>query len=286
MAKRYGGCKPLAPVGLHGEAVIDLTTSDALEAGFGDVVLVLGPGTGAAISYHIRRCWPTKVAVTTVEQNVPLGTAHAVLCARSVVGRRSFAVVNADDVYGSEALRQLAGQLATGDDHALVAFRLGDTVVADDPVTRGTIVADDDQVLRSIVERRGVTARPGGTFGADDGIQPATLDANTLVSMNLWGFRRSIWAVMEKAVRAVHPQVDPDGTLTADTDTGAEVLLPDVIGSMVRRTSTRQGLVRVLVGSGPCIGITHADDLPVARVKLAELVGTGRRSEWLWESVY
>ena len=30
MAKRYGGCKPLAPVGLHGEAVIDLIAGDAV----------------------------------------------------------------------------------------------------------------------------------------------------------------------------------------------------------------------------------------------------------------
>ena len=48
-AKRYGGCKPLAPVGPHGDAVVDLVASDALAAGFGRVVLVLGPGTGPAI---------------------------------------------------------------------------------------------------------------------------------------------------------------------------------------------------------------------------------------------
>ena len=47
MAKRYGGCKPLAPVGLHGEAVIDLIAGDAVAAGFGDVVLVLGPADRA-----------------------------------------------------------------------------------------------------------------------------------------------------------------------------------------------------------------------------------------------
>ena len=33
MAKRYGGCKPLAPLGVHGEAIIDLTASDALRSG-------------------------------------------------------------------------------------------------------------------------------------------------------------------------------------------------------------------------------------------------------------
>ena len=31
-ARRYGGCKPLAPVGPRGEAVIDLVASDALAA--------------------------------------------------------------------------------------------------------------------------------------------------------------------------------------------------------------------------------------------------------------
>jgi CTP:molybdopterin cytidylyltransferase MocA len=52
-ARRYGGCKPLAPVGPRGEAVIDLVASDALAAGFGSIVLVLGPATGPAIRYHV-----------------------------------------------------------------------------------------------------------------------------------------------------------------------------------------------------------------------------------------
>ncbi len=60
MAKRYGGCKPLAPVGLHGEAVIDLTASDAEAAGFGDVVIIVGPQTGPAIAYHVRQCFPPR----------------------------------------------------------------------------------------------------------------------------------------------------------------------------------------------------------------------------------
>src|SRR5579872_7179898 len=105
MATRYGGgCKPLAPVGQHGEAVIDLNASDALSAGFGGVVVVLGPHSGPAIAYHIERCWPRAVDVALAEQTVPLGTAHATLCARLDVGQRRFALVNADDVYGVEAL--------------------------------------------------------------------------------------------------------------------------------------------------------------------------------------
>ena len=89
MARRYGGCKPLAPVGLHGEAVIDLNAGDAVRAGFGDIVLVLGPATGPAITLpRAADLAPVGAGVSLTEQRVPLGTAHAVLCARKHGRRR------------------------------------------------------------------------------------------------------------------------------------------------------------------------------------------------------
>ncbi len=78
LAKRYGGCKPLAPIGPRGEAVIDLLVSDALASGFGRIVLVVHPETGPAIRYHVERCWPARVEVGYAEQRLPLGTVHAV----------------------------------------------------------------------------------------------------------------------------------------------------------------------------------------------------------------
>src|ERR1700728_2366657 len=78
-ARRYGGCKPLAPVGPDGEAVIDLLASDALTAGFGTIVLVIGPSTGPAIRYHVERTWPSQVDVRFELQDRGLGTVDAVL---------------------------------------------------------------------------------------------------------------------------------------------------------------------------------------------------------------
>jgi MobA-like NTP transferase domain len=287
MAKRYGGCKPLAPVGPHGEAVIDLTTSDALAAGFGDVVLVLGPATGPAIDYHVRQCWPARVHVTTVEQTVPLGTTHAVLCARPVVGPRPFAVVNADDVYGPDPLAKLAACLEPGGrDHALVAFRLADTVVSDEPVTRGTVTVTDNGTLQSVTERRRVRRLPDGTFAVDDGLEPTVLEESTPVSMNLWGFRPSIWPVFEQAIHAVHPAVADNGTVVPGTiDSDTEVLLPEVVADMVRKPQGAGGSVVVVAGEGRCVGVTHPEDLPAAQVEIAELVGHGLRPESTWESV-
>lgn len=284
MAKRYGGCKPLAPLGLHGEAVIDLIAGDAVSAGFGDIVLVLGPQTGAAIRYHVRQCFPSRLEVAFTEQPVPLGTAHAVLCARKHVGDGSFAVANADDVYGTPAMAMLAGGLADGVEHAIVAYRLGDTIVADAPVTRGTCAVGPDGRLQGLVERRGVARRPDGAFDVADGLDPSVLPADTPVSMNLWGFQPSIWPVLEAAVLRAHPSVSPDGTVAdpAGLADHAEVLLPEVVGDMIAG-GTSGASVRVLDGPGRCIGVTHADDLPVVRNELALMVAQGLRPEGPWD---
>jgi CTP:molybdopterin cytidylyltransferase MocA len=288
MAKRYGGCKPLAPVGLHGEAVIDLIAGDAVSAGFGHIVFVLGPQTGPAITYHVRRCFPSRIDVAFAEQPVPLGTAHAVLCARKHVGDGPFAVVNADDVYGTPAMRQLARSLAEHQEHAIVSYRLRDTVVADAPVTRGTCDVGPDGNLVRLVERRGVARLPDGTFSVGDGLDPGVLSGDTPVSMNLWGFQPSIWPVVEAAVLATHPSVSPDGTVSDASDLAdrAEVLLPEVVGDMIagRTTSGETGDVRVINGEGRCIGVTHADDLPVVRNELALLVAQGLRPEGPWDA--
>jgi hypothetical protein len=285
VARRYGGCKPLAPVGLHGEAVIDLNAGDAIAAGFGEIVLVLGPATGPAIAYHVRRCWPSSVPVSLAHQAIALGTAHALLGAGHIIGDRPFAVINADDIYGVPALETLARHLTSSPDHALVSYRLGDTVVSADPVTRGTCHVDDDGWLQALSERRQVTRHEDGRLTADDGLEPKELSADTPVSMNLWGFTAAVWAFLHQAVSAAHPELAPDGTVRGGPPaSAAEVLLPDVVGTMVARAGHDEvgRRVRVIEGSGRCIGVTHADDLPVVRMELAEMVGQGLRAEGPW----
>ena len=290
MARRYGGCKPLAPVGPMGQAVIDLTAGDALGNGFGDVVLVVGPSTGPAIEYHVRRCWPDQVQVSFAQQTVPLGTAHAVLCARShVPDDHSFAVVNADDLYGPRSFETLAAHLSTNTDHALVAFHLEDTIATGGAVTRGTVeVGPDGHHLSGIAERRFVSRHVDGSFASEDGIEPRNLDPATPVSVNLWGFHPSMWQALEHAVCSVHPHIGSDGTVKISDDTDIaheEVLLPEVVAAMVAPGATGSGdstKVAVLQGSGRCLGVTHAEDLPIVRAQVEALVGRGERPESPW----
>jgi MobA-like NTP transferase domain len=283
MAKRYGGCKPLAPLGVHGEAIIDLTASDALAGGFGRVVLVVGPTTSAALTYHVQRSWPSSVGTVTAYQPAPLGTAHAVLCARSAVGDGPFGVVNADDVYGVPALRQLAGSLTSGL-NALVAFRLSQTVLTDDPVTRGVCLTDSSGNLTGLDERRKVTRRPDGSFTVDDGRDPENLLPDVLVSMNLWGFQPQVWELLQSSVLRAHPELAPDGTLldpARPLSDEEETLLPDVVSQAVEEGVLQMSLE---AAQGRSVGVTHAGDLNVARAEIARMVGRGERAEWLWKA--
>ncbi|MHB1710254.1 MAG: NTP transferase domain-containing protein [Acidimicrobiales bacterium] len=285
LARRYGGCKPLAPVGLNGEAVIDLVASDATASGFGQVVLVVHPETGPAIRYHVERCWPHSIPVSYVEQRVPLGTTHALLAARAAVeDRHPFAVANADDVYGEQAMHLLAAELgAASDEHALVGYHLSSTIFTDSPVTRGVCEVDRAGRLIAVNERRHVSRLAGGVnFASSDGLDPDLLAADVLVSVNLWGFRPSIWAILEKAMAGSGLE---ENTLirTGGPEVPAprpELLLPEVVGSMV--ASGDGDPVRVLTTDSACVGVTHPGDLTAVQAELARQVARGTRPDRLW----
>ncbi|MGO8872103.1 MAG: NTP transferase domain-containing protein [Acidimicrobiales bacterium] len=288
MARRYGGCKPLAPIGPEGDAVIDLLASDAVAAGFGQIVLVLHPETGPAIRYHVERCWPDWVDVRYAEQRLPLGTVHAVLAAQSVLDAdRPFGVCNADDVYGEEAMRLLSRQLVSDDDeHVLVGYELRSTVTTDDPVTRGVCEVDGEGYLVSLTERRQVTRHDGGaTFSSEDGLEPKTLAGDLPASVNLWGFRPGIWKVFETAMEG--SGLDEEALLArvvaGDNVPKAEVLLPEVVATMA---ADKVGLpVRVVGTEARLLGVTHAADLPVVSAELARQVAWGTRPATLWGEV-
>jgi hypothetical protein len=266
-ARRYGGVKPLAPVGPRGEAVIDLVASDALAAGFGTIVLVVSPYSGPAIRYHVTQTWPSHVDVVFALQEAPLGTVHAVLSASDNVGDAPFGVGNADDIYGQAACAQLAAHLAGADPtNALVGFRLAEAVVGQAPVTRGICQVGPDGELLQIDERRQVSAHPDGTFVSADGREPAELSPDARVSMNLWGFNPAFHRTLAAAMAAA-----------TEASEEAEVLLPEVVADSL--TSSR---FSVLPAAGRCIGVTHPDDLALVQGELARQVGQGARPATLW----
>src|SRR5271155_735440 len=273
-ARRFGGCKPLAPVGPHGEAIIDLLASDALSAGFGTIVVVLSPTTGPDITSHIETEWPGQVDVRFAIQESPRGTVDAVLAGwEELASESSFGVANADDLYGIEALRALANHAAkAGPDCALVGFRLSAATIGSSPVTRGVCQVDADGYLSRIDERRHVVPTEDGTFEAHDGREPARIGGDATVSMNLWGLTHQMRPILEMAMKD-----------SLSSDTALEVLLPEVVSGLLQARPRVQRFA-VLSTEARCVGVTHPDDLALVQADVAEQVKRGERNADLWPS--
>jgi dTDP-glucose pyrophosphorylase len=266
LGRRFGGLKQLAPVGPGGEAIVDYAVRDALAAGFGPIVLVVRSEIEPAVRAHVRRHWPAEVepvfagqdrdpsaqAAIAAGRTKPLGTAQAVL-AGVVQGRVDgpFGVVNADDLYGAEAYRLLAGHLENGAaaGSALVTFSLASTLLGDGPVNRALC---EVRAGRLAAVHEGVVG-PGLRWTARSTGQARTLTGHEPVSMNCWGLAAAAVPVLADAVARFAAS---DGVAAGD-----EVLLPDVIAELIGAGHP----VAALASSGPCIGVTHPGDLDAVR---------------------
>ena len=244
LGKRYGGgVKQLAPVGPAGETLLEYTAYDAARAGFTRAVLVVRPGT------EPPRLRGLDVAVAL--QSEPLGTAHAVLAAEEAV-KSPFAVANADDFYGREAIATMARFLGEGGDAwAVAGYRLADTLSPEGGVSRAVCRTDADGWLTDIEERRNVTS------GCDE-----------LVSMNLWAFTPRVFGILRAGFDAHVKQ-----------PSAGEYILPDAVAAVV---AAGQGRVRVLPARSQWIGITHAADRPRVAERVARLVEAGVYPSPLW----
>jgi hypothetical protein len=293
LGSRYGGggggLKQMETVGPGGATLMEYSLYDARRAGFGDVVFVIraemseGFNGFAAARFGSRVPWRTVMQrLEDVPPGVPVppervkpwGTAQAVLAAADVV-HGPFAVLNADDFYGAEAFAALAGflrqpasdQMAS---HAVIGYRLRDTVPEGGAVNRGACRADAAGWLETIEEVTGIVRSAEGRYAGTGETGNVTLSGDALVSMNLWGFTPAIFETLRRGWREF---------FRSEPGTG-EYLLPTVVREAVRRRECR---VKVLEAGSRWFGITHAADRPVVSAALQRLVAEGRYPEHLWE---
>ena len=121
MGSRYGGLKQIDPIGPNGQILLDYSIYDAHRAGFDRVVFIIRPELHEAfedaIGKKARRFMQVDYAYQTLDnlpdgltapegREKPLGTAHAVWCAKELTAGCPIAVINADDFYGADAFRK------------------------------------------------------------------------------------------------------------------------------------------------------------------------------------
>jgi UTP-glucose-1-phosphate uridylyltransferase len=143
MGSRFGGLKQMEPFGPRGEAILDYSVTDAVAAGFDRTVIILRRAMEKDFRETIGRRIEALCDVRYVfqeneripegfsispERTRPLGTGHAVLCAREEIDA-PFAVINSDDFYGRGSYAILHEALTADDLSAvMVGFELGKTL--------------------------------------------------------------------------------------------------------------------------------------------------------------
>ena len=209
MGSRYGGLKQIDPIGPNGQIILDYSVYDAHRAGFERVVFIIRPELHEAFEQAIgakaRRFMQVDYAYQTLDRlpeglkapegrEKPLGTAHAVWCAKELTEGCPIAVINADDFYGPGAFSALYDFLKndTNDrEQCMVAYQLRNTVTEFGSVARG-ICHVENGFLRDITERTKIFKRGQDAAYTEDDETFVPLAGDSLVSMNFWGFTPQI----------------------------------------------------------------------------------------------
>ena len=276
MGSRFGGLKQMEPISADGRVLLDFSVYDAKKAGFTKIVFVIKEAIAEDFISIVGKRIEKMIDVEYVYQELyklpegftcpetrekPWGTAHAILCCKDAVNE-PFAVVNADDYYGRGAFEKIYNELINNeDDYCMAGFRLKNTLTENGTVARGVCVVKDD-CLESVTERTKINNEC--QFTEDDGETWTQLAPDTLVSMNLWGFRPDIFSYIEKGfTEFLKDNIN---------EPKKEYYLPLVVTELIE-TGTKK--VKVLTAEDKWYGVTYKEDKPGVVVAIEDMISKG-----------
>ena len=227
------GVKALIPVG---RPFLDYVLNRAADAGLTKICLVIGPHHDELRRYYGEvPC--SRLQIEFAVQHPALGTAHAVAAAESFVGDDPFLVLNSDNCYPAESLRQLREL----DDAAVVGFDR-DSLVANSNLTASRIARfaiielDDAGCLKRIVEK-------------PDAELVQQMPPPVLVGMNCWRFSPRIF----ESCRKIQPS------------SRGEYEIPDAVSHSMQVLGEQY---RVVHSAGPVLDLSSQSDIAAVKQHL------------------
>ena len=276
MGSRFGGLKQLEPVGTKGEVLLDYSVYDAMKAGFNKVTFVIKHAIEHDFREVVGKRIEKKIDVSYAFQELdklpsgfsvpedrikPWGTGHAILCCKDVVNQ-PFAAINADDYYGKSAYKQINSYLSNQNgDFCMVGFRLKNTLSDNGTVARGICLADDNSYLKDINEITNITNLC--TYENEDK-NIISIDPNTVVSMNMWGFTPELFGYLEEGFeRFLKEKINVPKS---------EYFLPSQIDELIKNGKKK---AKVLVAEDKWYGMTYKEDKPILKEAIEQMTKDG-----------
>lgn len=292
MGSRYGGLKQMDPMGPNGETVLDYSVFDAIRAGFGRVVFIIRKDFADEFKTQVGDKFADKIEVDYVFQDLndlpegfslpegrvkPWGTTHAILAARDAI-KTPFAVINADDFYGSDSFQQITSYFdetaksTDGIDHyCMVGYKLENTLSDHGNVNRG-ICSDTNGLLNKVEEHLDIEIEADGVCrGENLAGERVELSTSCNASMNFWGFPPSIMKDLEEHFIAFLKE--------RGTEMKSECYIPTVVDEMLTAGKADCGILET---SSLWFGVTYPQDKDMCVASITKLVEQGEYPANLW----
>ncbi|MEG1544059.1 MAG: nucleotidyltransferase [Tannerellaceae bacterium] len=282
MGSRYGGLKQLDGLGPNGETIMDYSIFDAIRGGFGKLVFVIRKSFEADFREKIISKYENHIPVEVVFQDLndlpagftcpegrekPWGTNHAVLMGQHVI-KEPFAVINADDFYGSDSFAVLGKALSEMEgkknDYCMIGYRVGNTLSESGSVARGVCSTNAEGYLTTVVERTAIARVDGDIQFTDENGKKVVLEENTPVSMNMWGFTPDYFKYSEEFFSAFLKE--------NISNLKCEYFIPLMVNELIVNNVAR---VKVLDTTSKWFGVTYAADRQGVVDKIQALVDAG-----------
>ena len=269
---RYGKLKQFDELGPSGEFLMEFSIYDAIKSGFNHIVLITRKENKEFLHNYLREKIDSSIKIDVVVQettNLPIGmtahpkrekpwgTAHAVWCAKDFISD-NFAIINADDYYGSNAFKNAANFFNSSTDqknYGLVSYKLKDTLSDFGSVSRGVCKVSNGKLM-SINEHLKIERTGKIIKDFDSG---NTLDKDDFVSMNFWLCRSNFFNYLDSYIEKTMNELENIEKDEIYLPFAAQKLLEDNLIS-----------IDVVDSNSGWFGVTYAEDKKESVKKLRD----------------
>ena len=289
MGSRFGGLKQIEPFGPNGEFIIDYSIYDAKKAGFDKVVFVIKEENydifketvGKRVEPYIQTEYafqkndnlPEEFKSLLQDRTKPLGTAHAILCAKDKINE-PFAIINADDFYGYDAYEKASNYLENVPEnhYGLVAYRLGNTLTPNGSAKRGVCEVNEQGELIKLTESSVTLDGNMVDVKPLEGGKEFRTSKDTIASMNFLLFTPDLFQILEDRFPDFLNQ-------NRENLVSCEYLIPIVLDELV---AEGKKTVDVVETNANWYGVTYKEDKDLVTGAIKTLVKERKYPNDLW----
>lgn len=279
MGSRYGGNKQLDGIGPNGEIIMDYSIHDAINAGFTKIVFIIRTDLKEAFEAHYAERFQGKIkmeyafqneytehtAAYEAERKKPWGTTHAILSAKHLINE-PFLVINADDYYGQESFAESVEAIRAlkDNEYLIMGYELVNTLSDHGTVNRGVCQVDDQMMLTGIKETLAIGKDGDEISYEEDGVRHS-LEPDTYVSMNFWGFPPSVLPLFEEKFVSFVAENNENPK--------SECFIPVEVDNLMNEGKAS---VKVVPTSASWLGVTYKEDKPHVVNGINQMIEQGK----------